>query len=86
MKRDPTVLTAREPEIVKLVWNLGEATVRDVYEALPAKRRIAHTAVMTTTGTLDWRRFSAWLRRASWNDQSRRPFVWESVGWFAARR
>jgi predicted transcriptional regulator len=32
---------------MKIVWQLGRATVRDVYEALRARRQIAYTTVMT---------------------------------------
>jgi len=32
---------------MKVIWRLGSATVRDVYEALRAKRTIAYTTVMT---------------------------------------
>ncbi len=40
-------LTRQELEIMKIVWSLKTATVRDVYEALREKRRIAYTTVMT---------------------------------------
>ncbi len=32
---------------MKIVWELGSATVRDVYETLLAQRKIAYTTVMT---------------------------------------
>jgi len=32
---------------MKVVWEFGAATVRDVYETLLARRRIAYTTVMT---------------------------------------
>lgn len=38
---------------MKVVWRLGEATVRDVYEALREKRTIAYTTVMTMMKILD---------------------------------
>ena len=38
---------------MKLVWDRGEATVRDVYEALLEHRRIAYTTVMTTMNILE---------------------------------
>ncbi len=37
---------------MKLVWNFETATVRDVYEALLAERRIAYTTVMTMMNVL----------------------------------
>jgi predicted transcriptional regulator len=48
-------LTAKQLEIKKVVWRLGEASVRDVYEALRAQRAIAYTTVMTTMKTMESR-------------------------------
>ena len=42
-----TPLTRQELTIMKIVWKLGNATVRDVYEALREHRKIAYTTVMT---------------------------------------
>ena len=47
MRKAHPTLTPQELAIMKVVWRLGEATVRDVYEALRAKRQIAYTTVMT---------------------------------------
>jgi predicted transcriptional regulator len=38
---------------MKVVWRLEKATVRDVYEALRAKREIAYTTVMTMMKILE---------------------------------
>ncbi len=38
---------------MKVVWRLGEATVREVYEALLEQRKIAYTTVMTMMGILE---------------------------------
>ena len=38
---------------MKVVWRLEHATVRDVYEALRAKREIAYTTVMTMMKILE---------------------------------
>ena len=38
---------------MKVVWRIGDATVRDVYEALREKRTIAYTTVMTMMKILD---------------------------------
>jgi predicted transcriptional regulator len=38
---------------MKVVWRLGTATVRDVYEALREERTIAYTTVMTMMRILD---------------------------------
>ena len=45
--------TPQELEILKLVWERGEATVRDVYEALRQRRRVAYTTVLTMMGVLE---------------------------------
>jgi BlaI family transcriptional regulator, penicillinase repressor len=51
-KREPT-LTAQELAIMKVVWLLGDVTVRDVYEALLESRHIAYTTVMTMMNILE---------------------------------
>src|SRR5713101_1792713 len=51
-KREPT-LTAQELAIMKVVWRLGRATVRDVYHALLENRHIAYTTVMTMMNILE---------------------------------
>ena len=38
---------------MKLVWQLEDSTVRDIYEALLRRRKIAYTTVMTTMNTLE---------------------------------
>jgi predicted transcriptional regulator len=38
---------------MKLVWQLQDSTVRDIYEALLRRRKIAYTTVMTTMNTLE---------------------------------
>jgi len=47
MKQKTPTLTKQELEIMKIVWQLGSATVRDVYETLLEQRKIAYTTVMT---------------------------------------
>jgi len=47
------VLTDQELEIMKIVWMHGSATVRDVYEELLRRRKIAYTTVMTMMGILE---------------------------------
>ena len=49
---DPT-LTPRELAVMKVVWRLKTATVRDVYETLRQRRRIAYTTVMTMMKILE---------------------------------
>jgi predicted transcriptional regulator len=53
MKPKPPTLTPQELEIMKLVWQKGEATVRDVFEDLHARRKIAYTTVMTVMKVLE---------------------------------
>ncbi|HEX6973358.1 MAG TPA: BlaI/MecI/CopY family transcriptional regulator [Vicinamibacterales bacterium] len=53
MSKPRTTLTPQELAIMKVVWSLGEATVRDVYEALRERRTIAYTTVMTMMKILD---------------------------------
>jgi BlaI family transcriptional regulator, penicillinase repressor len=53
MRPASPTLTPQELEIMKLVWDRREATVRDVYEALLAHRRIAYTTVMTMMNVLE---------------------------------
>ncbi|MEJ2246528.1 MAG: BlaI/MecI/CopY family transcriptional regulator [Acidobacteriota bacterium] len=40
---------------MNVVWRLGEATVRDVYEDVRTRRPIAYTTVMTTMKTMQAR-------------------------------
>ena len=47
------VLTAQELAIMKVIWRSGTSTVRDVYEALLADRKIAYTTVMTMMNILE---------------------------------
>jgi len=53
MKHAQPILTDQELEIMKVVWARGNATVRDVYEELLKKRKIAYTTVMTMMGILE---------------------------------
>ena len=46
------VLGPLEAEIMDVVWDTGEVTVRDVHQALEVTRPLAYTTVMTTLGRL----------------------------------
>jgi predicted transcriptional regulator len=46
-------LTPQELAIMKVIWRLEKATVRDVCEALREKRDIAYTTVMTMMKILE---------------------------------
>jgi len=47
MRPKSATLTEQELEIMKIVWRREKATVRDVYEELLERRKIAYTTVMT---------------------------------------
>jgi len=53
MRTPHPTLTPQELAIMKVVWRLEKATVRDVYETLRAKRTIAYTTVMTMMKILE---------------------------------
>ncbi len=53
MRAPSSTLTEQELEIMKIVWQLDSATVRDVYEALLERRKIAYTTVMTMMKILE---------------------------------
>jgi len=44
MRPKHNTLTPQELEIMKLVWQRGAATVRDVYEVLLERRKIGSSA------------------------------------------
>lgn len=46
------VLGPLEGEVMEIVWDKGEALVRDVHRELSQRRAIAYTTVMTTMGRL----------------------------------
>lgn len=50
--RDLTGLGWLEAEILRIVWDKGQVTVRDVYEELRLRRRIAYTTVMSVLRNL----------------------------------
>ena len=53
MRAKSKTLTEQELEIMKVVWELQTATVRDVYEELLKRRKIAYTTVMTMMNILE---------------------------------
>ena len=53
MRKPSPTLTPSELELMKLVWSRGQATVRDLYEALREERRVAYTTVMTMMNVLE---------------------------------
>src|SRR3981189_309911 len=57
MRRRSSTLTEQELEIMKIVWALESATVRDVYEALLERRKVAYTTVMTMMKILEQKHY-----------------------------
>ena len=53
MRPKSDTLTTQELEIMKVIWPLGRATVRDVYDALRARRTVAYTTVQTMMNILE---------------------------------
>ena len=57
MRTAHPTLTPQELTIMKIVWRLKHATVRDVYQALQDKRPVAYTTVMTMMKILEEKGF-----------------------------
>jgi predicted transcriptional regulator len=53
MRPKTPTLTPQELEIMKIVWERKTATVRDAYETLRERRKIAYTTVMTVMKILE---------------------------------
>jgi predicted transcriptional regulator len=53
MRSPSKTLTEQELEIMKVVWESQTATVRDVYESLRERRKVAYTTVMTMMKILE---------------------------------
>ncbi len=53
MKPPKSVPTDQELEILKVIWQLGPSTVRDVYLEMQKHRKIAYTTVLTMMGILE---------------------------------
>ena len=53
MRPKSTTLTAQELELMKLIWQAGRATVRDIYETLRDRRPVAYTTVQTMMNILE---------------------------------
>ena len=45
--RKPSPLTPAEFELMEVLWTLGEGSVRDVWDLVAKRRKIAYTTVMT---------------------------------------
>jgi predicted transcriptional regulator len=53
MKPPKSVPTDVELELLKVIWERGQATVREVYRDLAKQRKIAYTTVLTMMGVLE---------------------------------
>lgn len=53
MKPAKSVPTDQELEILKVIWQLGPSTVREVHQELLQHRKIAYTTVLTMMGILE---------------------------------
>ena len=72
MRPKSRTLTGQELEIMKVVWELERATVRDVYETMLARRKIAYTTVMTMMKILEQK---GYLKRRL----NERAYVYQAV-------
>ena len=57
MRSKSPTLTDPELEIMKVIWGREQATVRDVYETLLERRKIAYTTVMTMMKILEQKKY-----------------------------
>jgi BlaI family transcriptional regulator, penicillinase repressor len=53
MKPAKSVPTDQELEILKVIWQLGPSSVREVHEEMLKHRKIAYTTVLTMMGILE---------------------------------
>ena len=53
VRRKMAAVSPAETEILRIVWQLGKATVQQVIEKLPAKRKITYATVQTLLRRLE---------------------------------
>jgi BlaI family penicillinase repressor len=53
VRKNLQALSPSETEILRLVWQLGQATVQEVCDKLPARRKIAYATVQTLLRRLE---------------------------------
>jgi len=53
VKSRPPAVSPAETEILRIVWQLGKATVQNVCRRLPAKRKITYATVQTLLRRLE---------------------------------
>lgn len=47
------ILTPQELQIMKVVWEMGSASVKNVYTILSSRKKIAYTTTLTIMGILE---------------------------------
>ena len=52
-KKKRPAMSPAETEVLRLVWNIKEATVQQVYDALPANRKVTYVTVATLLRRLE---------------------------------
>ncbi len=53
VRRHLKAMSPGETEILRLVWQRGEATVQQIHTALPESRKVAYKTVQTLLGRLE---------------------------------
>jgi len=53
VRRHLKAMSPAETEILRLVWQLGKATVQQIHEALPGSRKVAYKTVQTLLRRLE---------------------------------
>lgn len=53
VRRNLKATSPAETEILRLVWQLGKATVQQIHEALPGSRKVAYKTVQTLLRRLE---------------------------------
>ncbi len=56
-KKHWNLLTDLELRLMDIVWQKGNATVREVKEALPKSKPLAYSTVLTVMRNLEWKGF-----------------------------
>jgi predicted transcriptional regulator len=52
-KEKQRAMSPAETEILRLVWQVGEATVQQIHDALPGRRKVAYKTVQTLLRRLE---------------------------------
>lgn len=50
---DKVILTPHELELMKIVWDLGSASVKSVHSHLSQRKKVAYTTILTIMGILE---------------------------------